>query len=314
MPALPTPGNLTLRAELYHQIATFAASGIPMRRALEMLRRAPPSRSFRAPLERMGARLDAGDDFASALRAEKSWLPEFDIALIEAGERSGRIDTSLQILAGYYRERAAIVRTMISELACPMFVLHAAVFIVPFPQLFQTGDFGAYLTATFGVLIPIYAVVALMIFAVQGRHGELWRSIIEALARWIPVLGSARHSLALSRLAVALDALLNAGVFVASAWELAAAASGSPALKREIAGWRSQIETNQKTPAELANDSRLFPELFANLYHSGEISAHSIHFVYISNSRNMIFICLTPNSFTLWLNTSNGAKHSYRTI
>ena len=65
MPALPTPGQLNLRAELYQQIATFAASGIPVRKALETLHRSPPSRSFRKPLARLIARLDTGLDFGA---------------------------------------------------------------------------------------------------------------------------------------------------------------------------------------------------------------------------------------------------------
>lgn len=70
MPALPTPGQLNLRAELYQQIATFTASGIPVRKALETLRRAPPSRSFRQPLARLIPHLDNGLTFAEALRTE----------------------------------------------------------------------------------------------------------------------------------------------------------------------------------------------------------------------------------------------------
>lgn len=286
MPALPTPGQLNLRAELYQQIATFTASGIPLRKALATLQRAPPSRAFRQPLARLIPHLDNGLTFAESLRTEKSWLPEFDIALIDAGERSGRLDTSLNLLASYYRERASLVRTMLGELAYPLFVLHGAVFIIPFPDLFRTGNIGAYLLATLGVLLPLYALTALLIFAGQGKHGETWRSFIEAFCRYIPILGKARQALALSRLAAALEALLNAGVLVINAWELAAASSGSPAIRRVVGTWRPLLEREQKTPAELAGQSKVFPDLFTNLYHSGEISGqldeslHRLHHHY----------------------------------
>lgn len=272
MPALPTPGQLNLRAELYQQIATFAASGISVRKALETLHRSPPSRSFRKPLARLIARLDTGLDFSESLRAEKNWLPEFDIALIAAGERSGRLDTSLGILAEYYREQAALVRTMIGELAYPVFVLHAGIFLMPIPALFTSGDLGAYLRATLGVLAPIYVVTAALIFVGQGKHGEAWRAGVEVFCRYLPLLGKARRALALSRLAAALGALLNAGVLVINAWELAAAGSGSPAIRREVNTWRPLLEKHQATPSDLASKSRVFPDLFSNIYHSGEIS------------------------------------------
>ena len=55
------------------------------------------------------------------------------------------------------------------------------------------------------------------------------------------------------------------------AWELAAAASGSPALRRTVLAWKPRV-TAGETPAEAVSNSPQFPELFANLYHTGEIS------------------------------------------
>lgn len=59
---------------------------------------------------------------------------------------------------------------------------------------------------------------------------------------------------------------------MADAWELSAAASGSPAIERTVAGWRPQIESGGITPGELALQSRVFPDMFSSLYKSGEIS------------------------------------------
>ena len=124
---------------------------------------------------------------------------------------------------------------------------------------------------TFGVLVPVYAVLLLSIYAAQGRHGESWRAFIETLLRRIPLCGAARHSLALARLSAALEALINAGVSIIEAWELAATASGSPALGRAVRAWRPEVLAGQ-TPSEAVNRSGEFPELFANMYHTGEIS------------------------------------------
>jgi len=77
--------------------------------------------------------------------------------------------------------------------------------------------------------------------------------------------------LALARLSAALEALINAGVTILEAWPVAAAASGSPALMREVNSWRPQFAM-ERTPAEVLQGSRVFPEMFANLYTSGELS------------------------------------------
>ncbi|MEI9962428.1 MAG: type II secretion system F family protein [Limisphaerales bacterium] len=110
-----------------------------------------------------------------------------------------------------------------------------------------------------------------MIYATQRKHGEGWRAWIEALLHPVPILGTARRYLALSRLAAALEALISAGVNIIDAWDLAATASGSPALRRAVAAWKPQVIAG-KTPAEAVTNCPKFPELFANLYATGEIS------------------------------------------
>jgi len=68
-----------------------------------------------------------------------------------------------------------------------------------------------------------------------------------------------------------LESLVSSGVSIVKAWPLAAAASGSPRLKREVSLWKDDLE-NGDTPAELVNRTRYFPDMFMSSYHSGEVS------------------------------------------
>jgi len=271
MPLDFTPGQFARRAEFYHQLGALTGAGLGLIRGLETLQRNPPARSYRQPISRVLEQLAHGYTFSESLRRVGQWLPGFDVALLEAGEQSGRLEACFRLLADYYRDRAQLARQMLSDLAYPLVLFHLAIFIFPFAQFFTSGNWVAYLSQTFGVLIPIYLVLALMIYAAQSRHGENWRAWFEAILHPIPVLGTARHYLALSRLAAALEALLGAVVTVIEAWELAATASGSPALRRTVARWKPDLLSGL-TPAEAVRNSGEFPELFANLYHTGEVT------------------------------------------
>jgi general secretion pathway protein F len=110
-----------------------------------------------------------------------------------------------------------------------------------------------------------------IIYAVQSKHGETWRAIIERILHPIPLLGSGRRELALARLTMALEALLNAGVSIVDAWELAGTVSGSPVLRRANHAWKPDVLAGQ-TPAEVLSASGVFPDMFENQYHSGEVS------------------------------------------
>ena len=271
MPFVLTPGQFARKAEFYYQLGQLTSAGLGLVRALEQLQNHPPAFSYRRPIRELLKRLADGYTLADSVNSLGLWLPAFDRALLRAGEESGRLDSCFKLLADYYNERARLARQVITDLAYPAFLFHFAIFIFPFAKFFTSGDWQTYLIKTVGVLIPIYALLFAMIFAAQSRHGETWRGIVEAFLRPVPILGTARHYLALGRLAASLEALLSAGVSIIEAWELAATASGSPALKRTVLAWRPQI-TGGVTPAEAVSRSSKFPQIFASQYTSGEIS------------------------------------------
>lgn len=266
-----TPGQLSQRAEFYHQLGQLTAAGIGLPAALGELERHPPSRSYRQFIHQLSTRLAEGFTLTESIQNLGSWLPAFDISLLHAGEESGRLDSCFRLLADYYTDRARIARQTLADLAYPVFLFHFAIFIFPFAKFFTSGNWVVYLVQTFGILLPIYAIVLLVLYAAQGRHGEVWRSWVEAALNPVPLLGTARRYLAIARLSAALEALINAGVSIVQAWELAAAASGSPRLRRTVLAWRPLVDGGQ-TPAEVVRASARFPQMFESQYSTGEVS------------------------------------------
>jgi len=110
-------------------------------------------------------------------------------------------------------------------------------------------------------------MVLLGIYLAQANRSPAWRALLETVFEAVPLLGLARRDLALARLSAALEALLNAGVPILQAWEIAAPASGSPALVRAVRDFQPHLEA-QATPAEAIQRSRVFPHVFASYYSS----------------------------------------------
>lgn len=271
MPLIVTPREHARMAEMYRQLAQLTTAGLPLETALKQIHRHPPARTFRRPLQTVLDGLRAGKTFSDALAGTGRWIPEFDLALLKAGEHSGRLDQCFKLLAEYHMERAQIARNAIIDLAYPVFLLHFAVFILGIPQLVRHWRVDLYLGQVFSVLAPLYALSFLVLYALQDRHGERLRAVVEAALRAIPVVGVARRDLALARLAMALEALLNAGYPIDKSWVLAASASGSPAIKRVVLSWKGRLDAGQ-TPGDALRASAIFPDTFVNLYCSGEVS------------------------------------------
>lgn len=275
-----TPAQLNRRAELYHQLGTMITAGVPLIQALQMAGNNASLRSSRKTISALVDHLKNGLTFSGSMARVHGWMPEFDKALLSAGEQSGRLDASFKQLSVYYATRATIIRDTISRLLVTIATLHVFLFIFPLGLFIDcakgimSNDYTLcvkFIVEKIIVFGLLYGIVLFFIFASQGKRGERWRSIVESLAQMVPVLRIAQKRLVLSRLAAALESLISSGVSIIKAWPLAAAASGSPHVKREVAKWEAEFETGA-TPAELVSRTRYFPEMFANLYHTGEIS------------------------------------------
>ncbi|HTR42914.1 MAG TPA: type II secretion system F family protein, partial [Pseudomonadales bacterium] len=266
--------------ELYRQLGSMITAGVPLIQALQMSSNNSALRASRKTMSALVGHLQNGLTFSDSMSRVQGWMPEFDKALLSAGEHSGRLDWTFKLLANDYASRAAIIREMLWQMLRTILTLHVLLLIFPLGPLiglaFAVRDGNPLEAIPFflwrGVAFSIlYGSVFLLIFACQGRHGEGWRSMVESIMRIIPVLRKAQQYLVLSRLASTLEALVNTDVSIIKAWPVAASASGSPYLKRLVATWASDLEHGH-TPAQMVSISRYFPEMFANLYHTGEVS------------------------------------------
>lgn len=280
MRAIITPGYLGHMAEFYYQLARMVSGGLRLIQSLEMIRQQPPHYSFRKPLTKAVESLNQGYQLHEAFR-NQNWLPEFDIALIEAGEKSGRLDTCLRQLSEYYNNRATVMRTIIGGLAYPVVLLHLAVLIFPtslFGQFIWKGLVDGsvevirhYVLAKLSIFLVGYGLVLLLSWLGNDNRSRGWRAVTERLSGFVPWYGKARKSMAMGRLALGLEALLAAGVVTVRAWELAALASGSPAIIKAVEKARLLIQGGE-LPGNAIAKYKVFPQLFVSLYRTGEAS------------------------------------------
>jgi type II secretory pathway component PulF len=291
-----TPGQLNRRAELFEQLAAMIAAGVTLTNALEMAAR---NRSVGIPrkiLQELTRHLQEGHTFADAMQLVSGqkrgpdvslkagnkayWLSDFDIALLSAGEESGRLDATFKLLGRHYASRAKMIRDTIAGLIVPAVNLH--VFLLVFPIGFLIAFARGVINNQFSLCLPfiieklavfgaIYGAIWFFTFACQGNRGERWRVMVEAIFNVVPLLRTALKYLAVARLSMSLDSLLNAGVPVIRSWEMASASCGSPHLTREVLKWTPQLE-HGLTPADMVVQIKYFPDMFTQLYQSGEIS------------------------------------------
>jgi type IV pilus assembly protein PilC len=269
MPFIVTPSELNRRADFYHQLQQLTSAGLGIVNALDQLQRNSPSRRYRVATGHLLGLVQRGQALGESMRAIPDWLPDFDITLIEAGEQSGRLDRCFRMLGDYYVERAKVARKVVSGLLYPVFLLHLLAGVAALVLFFWFSLIIAVLPLV--GLFAVYVVTFVLIYATQNKHGEAWRAKVEFWLSLIPLVGKARRHLAVARLSAALEALISAGVSIIEAWALAGKASGSMALQRTVNSWIPDLRSG-KTPAEMLQQSRKFPDIFTSQYAAGEVS------------------------------------------
>ncbi len=155
----------------------------------------------------------------------KGWMPEIDIALLRR-RTPGPPGCELQIAGQLLRRPCPNhPRQPIAGLAITTVTLH-----VVSAGFVSAGSVDRLCTEFFnndssvvcpfliekacGVWRSLRDCLFLEIYACQGKRGERWRTRVESVLHPVPLLGTARKYLALSRLASALEALIGSGVSI----------------------------------------------------------------------------------------------------
>ena len=259
-PFIVTPRQFTQRAEFYHQLAQLTSAGIGVVPRWNKSNAIRPPVHFANRSSTFSTNSPKAAPLAESLRNVR-WLPEFDIALIEAGERSGRLDACFRLLADYYNDRARIAKQVISQLIYPVGLVHFAAFVFLIVLPFAALAIQRQPDLCFSSKPRSFLRRFISSRFYDLRHAKQTR---RKMARANRILcqsdsnsGTARRYLALARLAAALEALISAGVNIIEAWDLAATASGSPALRRAVATGNRKLPP-ARTPAEVVRECRNF--------------------------------------------------------
>jgi len=256
----------------YHNLATMLEAGVPARKALATVvagLRGGLAGDFRYLGEAMGG----GMSPSQAMASRPARFPPFDVLMVQAGETSGLLGQAFHDLSQSYAFRRRLRQTIVSGLAYPVMLYHAAAFLLPLSAMFLGGlSVGGYLLAVVRFLAALYvpAGIVVAVIYLAPRGGGL-RKVLDSIALQVPLLGGALLRLGLGRFCAVFGSLLRAGVPITQALPLAAQACGNTAVARLLEG--SVQSVRQGSRAWQGFSGRL-PRDFIAAWASGEESGN----------------------------------------
>lgn len=277
-------------ALITRQIATLTSSGTTIADALEAVSRQTEKPKINTLLVSVRARVREGRTLASAMSDFPRVFPEIYRATVDAGERSGHLDSVLERLADYTEDRQTTRQAVTKALIYPSFLVIAALAIVGFllayvvpqvVQVFQEMNQSLPVLTTivislsdfvkkWGFLIIICVVVLVFLFG-RAMRSENFKLRVHTFLLRVPILSKLIRGLNTAQFAQTLSILAASGVEVLKALDISAQVISNRPMREAVKRAAVQVREGSQLNKSLERTG-YFPPMLLHLIASGEKS------------------------------------------
>ena len=261
------PMKLSEKALLYRELAKLVGASFHLDRSIDLLLKQQPSHARRTWLQGLQLGLKEGKGVAAAMTEHcGAFSDALEFALIDAGERSGRLGDAFSHLSRYFEAWNMAVKQAIGAMIYPLVLAHLGIILPELPMIVTaTMEDKPYSTAGIFMPLAILWLVLLSLFLLwrwlsrlgaQSAPVDLWLSRL-------PLIGSARRHWALARFCQVFHACLLASMRMTECMELAGSASHSGLLRHAAQDAARRIATGETIAGAMA-DVHGFPLIFVH--------------------------------------------------
>jgi type II secretory pathway component PulF len=259
-------------------LSSLLAAGVPLSRALVILCKEASNPTAATKWKQIYDSVIDGVTLADSMATMPETFPRVYVAMVSAGETGGFLDLVLAQIADFQAREKDLKSKVTAALLYPaiLFVLAVGVLIVlmtffipRFQKMFD--QLGGQLPLLTRIIIAIsHAVRAYGLFAavglvVVGLLLRNWLSSEEGRRSWegivirVPVLGPLLSQFAMARFCRMLGTLLNAGVPLVQALNVARKSIGNQILVDAVSNSIDRVKEGAQLGASLADCRNLFP-------------------------------------------------------
>lgn len=270
------------------ELATLLSSGVTLIKSLDILCKQIESQVLLRTVEQIKKDVEGGYTFQSALKKHDRIFSEFWIHLIETGEASGHLPGSLDQLAGYMEDSAALKKKITSAMIYPIILVCVATgaiaifllkiipifseifsgFNVPLPVLTQivvnTSNIARkYFLVVVGIGAAVFFILKKYVSTDIGRRQ------FDALKLKLPLVGPLMQEICTERFASSLSTLIKSGVPILHALEITEKTAGNKIMEQALRDVKTSVRDG-KGMAQTMEDSALFSPLVVQMVGVGE--------------------------------------------
>lgn len=260
------------RHRFYAELAKLLDAGFGIRQAADVMTSSGLPAAEASLLTEMHTGLAEGKSIADSLGSDRGKFSDMERAILSAGERGGRLATSMHHLAGYFGMLASARREALGSMIHPVIVLHLGALIgsVPVTLLGNGNGFPQMISSFIINLLVIYAAafgafhLIRAFFRKAGHDAATDRTL-----RRIPLLGKTRENFAMAGFCKVYHTCLLAGIPMRETIRMAADASQSGTIREAGKRLEKALDVGVPLGPAMAADAS-FPSSFSRSYTTGE--------------------------------------------
>jgi type IV pilus assembly protein PilC len=272
------------------QFSTLINAGIQVADALKILSDGLKPGVLKTTTLKIKESIEGGRSLADSMGSHPKVFDRFFVNMVKAGESAGILDGILTRLSSYMEKSEKLKSQIKGALWYPAAVTGVAVlviwgilvFIIPkFQELYaNAGKEPPWLTVMVVNLskfvsekwyIMFAIVVGIPYTLVQWYKTDDGREVFDRILIELPVIGDLVQKAAVARMSRTLSTLLNAGVSVLDALEIAAKTSGNKVIEESLLKCKDSVASGKPLAQPLLKQKKI-PEMVSHMISVGEQS------------------------------------------
>ena len=272
------------------QMSVMLESGIPLNNAVDILEQQATSKNLKSSLKIVSKSLKEGSQLSKAMLDQEGMYPDLLIRMVQAGEKTGKLDEVLEKMSEHYNKELKTSRQIRGAMIYPAVLAFLAVgavlallyVVIPsFSGIFEQSGMAMPLPTRIVLAASnfvrsswyiLFGVTGILVFLfLRYRSTETGRYQLDRLKLNLPVIKGPMQKIVTARFASTLAILTSAGIPLVEAIESAAATTNNAVVIEKMKIANEGLQKGERLTGMITSTG-LFPPMMLSMVKIGEES------------------------------------------
>jgi len=271
------------------QLSIMFSAQVPLAESLRTLAIQTKNIDFKEKIVKISEEIEGGTNLSSALAKYPKAFSSFYVAMVKAGEVSGKLSKSLDYLAEHLEKEYYLMGKVKGAMTYPAVVFLVAIaifvlmilFVIPnLSKVLKESGQELPLVTKIALALPdllkswglvfLLVIIGLAVFSIRYYRTKQGKYFFDKLILRVPLFSSFLKIVYLSRFAENFSTLISGGLPITQSLEICGQIIGNTVYKDIITKTREEVKKGEQVSSVLIKFPEFFPPLFTQMTVVGE--------------------------------------------